>query len=86
MISAFSDILPVYSSSKLKLTHNLSFYHNACLKRDETCWCVQLLKLLSQNVSIMFDCEKVLGEFDYRTESKSIERSEFNWVRLPTFD
>ena len=58
MISSFSDILPVYSCSKLKLAYNLSFYHNACLKRDETCWCVQLLKLLSQNVSIMFDCEK----------------------------
>ena len=48
----------ILTGSKLKLTHNLSFYHNASLKRDETCWCAQLLKLLSQNMSIMFDCEK----------------------------
>ena len=36
--------------------------------------------------SIMFDCvrlAKCFGEFDYRTQSKSIERLEFDWVRLP---
>ena len=33
-----------------------------------------------------FDCvrlAKCFGEFDYRTQSKSIERLEFDWVRLP---
>ena len=43
--------------------------------------------------SIMFDCScvrfpnvrlaKCFGEFAYRTQSKSIERLEFDWVRLP---
>ena len=66
-ILAFSDILPVYSGLKLKLTHNLFFNHNACLKRDQlTRWnffCVQLLTFPSRNVRLcsiaeVFDWEK----------------------------
>ena len=68
--------LPVYSCLKLKLTYNAIVNRKPCLKPDET-GCM--------NDYWTFDFERSIM-FDFRTDSKSIERLEldywsFDWLR-----
>ena len=79
----FSRFLPcdifAYSCLKLKPIHNL-FERKAC-----NWFYVRLFKCSISERSIVFEWQN-FGvssiKFDYRTQSKSIERLEFDWVRL----
>ena len=68
-MSAFSEILPVYSCSKLKFTHNLFFYHNVCLKR---LWNLLVCTIVETSIS------KRVNYVRLCSTGKS-----FEWVLLP---